>query len=76
MRRLLARRWSADDDADLIALWMRGRPAIHIARKLRRGLSSIYTRARVLGLPKTPPLPSPSIIPKPPTVMPGGTTRL
>jgi hypothetical protein len=75
MRRLLARRWSADDDADLIALWMRGRPAIHIARKLRRGLSSIYTRAKVLGLPTRPSLPSPPIIPNHP-LMPGGTTRL
>ena len=74
MRRLLARRWTADEDAELIALWMRGRPAIHIARKLRRGLSSIYTRAAALGLPKRPSLPSPSIIPQP--VTPSRTTGL
>ena len=76
MRRLLARRWSAEDDAHLVDLWMNGRPAARIARKLHRPLRSVYTRAAGLSLPKRLSLLSPPIPPNPMTVMPSGMTRL
>jgi hypothetical protein len=53
-RRLLARRWTADEDADLLRMWIAGRPAARIAVKMRRGRSSIYVRAAALGLPTRP----------------------
>lgn len=53
-RRLLARRWTADEDADLLRLWIAGWPVARIAVKMRRGKSSIYVRAAALGLPTKP----------------------
>jgi len=53
-RRLLARRWTADEDADLSRMWIAGRPVARIALKMGRGKSSIYVRAAALGLPTRP----------------------
>lgn len=53
-RRLLARRWTADEDAVLLRMWIAGRPVARIAVTMRRGKSSIYVRAEALGLPTRP----------------------
>jgi hypothetical protein len=76
MRRLLAGLWSAEGDARLVDLWMNGRPAARIARKLHHPLSSVYTRTAGLGLPKRLSLLSPPIAPNPMSAMPRGMTRL
>jgi hypothetical protein len=54
MRRLLARRWTPEEDAGLTRMWLDGRPVMRIALKLRKGKSSVYARAAALGLPMRP----------------------
>jgi hypothetical protein len=54
MRRLLARRWTAEEDAGLARMWVQGRSVMRIALALRKGKSSVYTRAAALGLPRRP----------------------
>ena len=54
MRRLLARRWTPGEDAELARMWVDGRPVIRIALTLRKGKSSIYVRAAALSLPRRP----------------------
>ena len=55
-RRLLHRRWTAEEDEVLSRLWLSGSPVVRIARKMGRGQSSIYVRAGALGLPTKPSL--------------------
>ena len=73
MRRLLARRWTPEEDARLARLWDDGRPVARIAIALRRGKSSVYIRAVELDLPPRPSLSrSPPLAPRQPLFLRGG----
>jgi hypothetical protein len=50
-RRPIVRPWDEDEVAELRRLWMTGVSKGQIARRLRRGVSSVEGKARMVGLP-------------------------
>jgi Myb-like DNA-binding protein len=48
-RELISRRWTAEEDAKLASLLQQGKPPAAIARSLRRTVTSIYSRRKVVA---------------------------